>query len=94
MLHSYNKKKMGCKHTTGINSNYPVFLYWHGMGILKKIPHLILLMPETYYAKMANLAALSEEKHGLNVTDFPQISDWFYGKTKENTMLCVDIHTH
>jgi hypothetical protein len=42
-----------------------------GMQILKKHPHLILFMPETS-AKMANMAAYSEGKHGLMLVTFPR----------------------
>jgi hypothetical protein len=42
------------------------------MQILKILPHLILIMPETYYAKMANMAAYSDEKHGLMLVTFPR----------------------
>jgi hypothetical protein len=41
------------------------------MQILKKLPHLMLFMPETS-AKMANMAAYSEEKHGLMSVTFPR----------------------
>jgi hypothetical protein len=63
------------------------------MQILKKPPHLILLMPEIYYTKMANMAAYSEKKTWINMSDFPQISDWFYGKTKVNSTLCGHPYT-
>jgi hypothetical protein len=49
---------MGCKHTAGIKLSHPISLYWH--VIVKNLHQLILLMPETYYAKMANTADFSE----------------------------------
>jgi hypothetical protein len=46
---------------------------------------LQLLMPEIYYVKMANMAPQFEAKHGLMLNDFPNLSDWFYTKTKVNS---------
>jgi hypothetical protein len=54
-------------------ASIPIILFpCIGMQILKNPPHLTLLMPEIYYAKMANMAAYSEEKHGLILVTFPR----------------------